>query len=377
MSQRQRLEELPLFLGIEGGGTRTVAILADSADHLLKRVEAGPANLRLLGDTQLVELLRSLADALRQPRAVCIGLAGLRTEADRSRVLKAAASVWPDALRTACADLDTALAAADTLPAGHSLARVLVLSGTGSCCFGRDGGGRTAKIGGWGHLLGDKSSAYEIGLRALKAVVYYYDRDGKWPSLGAQILRALQLNAPHDLIAWTQQAEKKDIAALALEVFAAWGRRDKIAGDILTAAAANLGKDAAHCANRLAPRGALVQFIFAGSVLLKQPRFAKLVSRQLTELWPGARVTKLRSEGAWGAVRLAREAWLRESPGISGRLAGKGARSLPAGERSGDASAETGAPNSTELDTLIPEPTGPSPTEQRNPRSSHLDKMPL
>src|SRR5437899_818016 len=82
--------------------------------------------------------------------------------------------------------------------------RVLVLSGTGSCCFGRTADGRTAKVGGWGHLLGDKGSGYEIGLRALRAVVYYFDRDGEWSGLGQRILRALQLNEPNDLIDWAQ-----------------------------------------------------------------------------------------------------------------------------------------------------------------------------
>ena len=76
---------------------------------------------------------------------------------------------------------------------------MLVLSGTGSCCFGRTWNGKTAKVGGWGHILGDKGSGFEIGLRALKAVVYYYDRDGEWSKLGQRILRKLALNEP-DLV---------------------------------------------------------------------------------------------------------------------------------------------------------------------------------
>ena len=94
-------------------------------------------------------------------------------------------------------------------PGTDTSPRVLVLSGTGSCCFGRTPAGKTAKVGGWGHILGDKGSGFEIGLRALKAVVYYYDRDGVWPRLGERILRALLLNEPDDLIAWVQSAPKK------------------------------------------------------------------------------------------------------------------------------------------------------------------------
>ena len=106
---------------------------------------------------------------------------------------------------------------------------MLVLSGTGSCCYGTTGGGKTAKVGGWGHILGDKGSGYEIGLRALKAVVYYYDCEGKWSSLGQRILRALELNEPNELIGWVQSAGKTEIARLALEVFGSAARRERIA----------------------------------------------------------------------------------------------------------------------------------------------------
>ena len=156
-------------------------------------------------------------------------MAGARTEADRARIRRAAASAWPGAPCYATNDLETALMAADAprLKLGirdlqSQLPKVLVLSGTGSCCFGRRADGRkSVKVGGWGHILGDKGSGFEIGLRALKAVVYYFDRDGEWSSLGRRLLRALLLNEPNDLIGWAQTARKDEVAALAVEVFAA------------------------------------------------------------------------------------------------------------------------------------------------------------
>src|SRR6185503_11734119 len=42
------------FLGIDGGGTRTVALLSSDDGHILRRIEAGPANVKLLTDAQLV-----------------------------------------------------------------------------------------------------------------------------------------------------------------------------------------------------------------------------------------------------------------------------------------------------------------------------------
>ena len=70
----------------------------------------------------------------------------------------------------------------------------ILIAGTGSVLYFKDKNGKILKIGGWGHVLGDHGSAYQIGLNAVKAIVGHFDREGRWPKLGAQLLRALQLN---------------------------------------------------------------------------------------------------------------------------------------------------------------------------------------
>ncbi len=379
-----------VLLGIECGGTRTVAeawVFDGAADKAAPgpRRESGPANLRLVNDRQLARHFRALASGLPRPAALAIGMAGARTEADRARIRRAAATVWPDVPCHATNDLETALMAAGESRAEsrgsrargrQRTVRVLVLSGTGSCCFGRTADGRTAKVGGWGHILGDKGSGFEIGLRALKAVVYYLDRDGEWSLLGRSILRKLQLNEPNDLIGWAQQAGKTEIAALAVEVFHAWAKRDPIAADILAGAADSLARDAASCARKLARAGAEVQFVLAGSVLLKQPRFAQLVGRKLKPLWPRAILTPLKRDSVWGAVELARQefkvqgsTWRGPSP-LPSPLQGK---RVPEG-RVRDA-ARGKPPDPSDLISLSS--LALSPTEQRHPRSMNLDRLPL
>jgi hypothetical protein len=49
--------------------------------------------------------------------------------------------------------------------------QVLIVSGTGSGCYGKALTGNGVKVGGWGHVLGDKGSGYDIGLPALEAVI--------------------------------------------------------------------------------------------------------------------------------------------------------------------------------------------------------------
>ncbi len=341
-----------------------MALLADSAGRLLDRFETGPANLRLLSDVQLVERLQEVKQALSTAAAVGIGLAGARTAEDRARILRAAAAVWPGIPCHATNDLETALTAA-RVPAGPAVAaRVLILSGTGSCCYGQDQRGRSAKVGGWGQILGDKGSGFEIGLRALKAVVYDFDRDGVWPKLGGRVLHALQLNEPEELVGWVQGADKASIARLAVEVFAAASQGDRIARDILAGAAATLAADGAACAARLARRGARIQFVLAGSVLLQQPGFARRVATALKQAWPGAVVAPLERPSVWGAVELARRVVVAGRTAVPVAVARTGGKARP--------SVASSLP-----DWPVAEAVRLSPTEQRNPASAQLDKMPL
>ena len=362
----------PLFLGIDGGGTRTIALLADSAGRALGRLEAGPANLKLLTDAQLTRHFRAIAAAFPQPAAIGIGLAGAWAEPDRRRIRLAAAKAWPGIPCYAAHDLETTLAAAGTTGPPR-LTRVLVLSGTGSCCYGANPAGLTAKVGGWGHLLGDQASGYEIGLEALKSVARHYDETSSWPKLGARLLGALRLNEPHDLIDWAQAASKADLAALAPEVFQAWRAGDALASRILNAAACRLAADAAHCARKLATPGSPVRFVLAGGVLLKQPAFRKGLARQLRRVWPRARVAPLRREGVWGAIELARRMTEREE---GGQRAGAGERTRGGRNLSGRTAASAVGPSASTLDPL-PTTAALSPTEERNPRSMKLDELPL
>ncbi|MBI3416286.1 MAG: N-acetylmuramic acid 6-phosphate etherase [Verrucomicrobia bacterium] len=357
MNQQAASRNEPLVLGIECGGTRTVALLARGT-QTIQRIEGGPANLRLVSDTQLLRHFRQFRRALPCPDALGIGMAGARTSDDLARILRCAGKLWPRVPCWTGHDLEVGLAAAEKTRA-NVRARVLVLSGTGSCCFGQSTTGQTAKIGGWGHILGDKGSGFEIGLRALKAVVFYLDRDDEWSALGQRILRALQLNEPNDLIGWVQRASKTEIAALAPAVFAAVAERDRIASDILKGAAHSLAKDAASCARRVAKASQRVEFIFAGGVLLRQPRFAQSVKTELRKLWPAAVARQLKRESVWGAVELARAEFASRQR--TPRLRESTDMMSPAEKR--------------RPEIFVPLTASLSPTEQRHPRSMNLDKL--
>lgn len=338
------------LLGIEGGGTRTSALLVEGTDTVLASFAVGPGNLKLLNGEELGALLTSIRNQLpTQPDRIGIGMAGVRSASDRERLSRAVATIWPGVPSVVGDDLILALEAGEW-PADCT-AQVLQLSGTGSCCLGRHRGGASVKIGGRGHIIGDRGSACDIAVHALRSTVTISDIDADWPRLGADMVAFLQMNDPESLIEWSMTASKAEIASLAQVVFeAAATRQDDIAVAILRRASERLSKDAVHCAARVAKPGEKVQFLLNGSTLLKNGWFADEVTAKILAARPGSEVVRLARPGTWGAIAMARQAGTQAEPKTINAIESK--------------------PNSWR-------PVASAPTEGRNPKSAGFAEMPL
>jgi len=97
---------------------------------------------------------------------VGLGLSGAAKASDRRRIRAGGGRGLPGVRAGLANDLDTALAAAELdAPDAAPVTRVVMISGTGSCSFGRNARGRRVK-GRWlGAFVGDRGSGYEIALR--------------------------------------------------------------------------------------------------------------------------------------------------------------------------------------------------------------------
>lgn len=358
------------LLGIEAGATRTTARWeSDDATQALEQVFPA-ANLQLLDDPTLVARLSEIGRRFPHPRALALGMAGTRTPADRERLQRAIARVWPSIPCHATHDLDLALAADDAADAADAaradaprphVPTVLVLSGTGSCCYGRSRQGETVKVGGWGHWLGDEGSGFDLALRALRGVVRELDQRQRWGPLGVNLLAHLQLNHPDALIPWMGQAAKSDVAALAPVVLDA-AATDPLARAVVHDSAQALALAAQACARRLGVLRGQVRFLLAGSVLLQSTRFARQLTGRLHTEFPQATVVRLARSGAVGAVRLARQLLPQPTPPLPPSRPPT-TPPVPAARRS--ARPQRFVPDSTQL----------SPTEERNLRSMNLDQL--
>ena len=347
-----------IILGIEGGGTRTSVLLVDSAtDTVLTRLTLGPGNLHLLSGDALGDRLEEIRrDLPVTPERIGIGFAGVRSEGDRERLTAAVARTWPGVPAVVTDDLILAL---EAVPWREDCdAQVLLVSGTGSCCLGRHRNGSVVKVGGRGHVIGDRGSSCDIALHALRSIVTISDIHADWPPLGADILTFLQMNEPEALIEWSSVASKTELASLARVVFAAAAsRQDEIALAILNRAAERLSKDTVTCAARIAKRGQKVQFVLNGSVLLKNPVFGEEVIARIRGAWPEGEITPLESPGVWGAVRMAG----RKDVEVS---------TLSSVSDTHPAGGFHGAPQNWR-------PVSASPTELRHPKSTNFSDLAL
>ncbi len=354
-----------IILGIEGGGTRTSALLVDSAsDAVLKTISAGPGNLRLLSGEALTALLAQIREQIPvAPDRIGIGFAGVRSGADRDRLTRAVARCWPDVPAVVSDDLILALEAAEWR--SDCAAQVLILSGTGSCCLGRHRSGATVKVGGRGHIIGDRGSSCDLAMHTLRSIVAISDHHGVWPSLGADILSFLQMNDPESLIEWSMSASKAELASIAQVVFeAAATRQDEIAVPILRRMTYRLSKDAVDWAARIAKPDEKVQFVLNGSVLLKNPHFADGVIERIREARPESEIARLARPSVWGAIEMARGLCAEPEGGTrrSARVSALDTQSASAAE--------------TRAERRVP-PVSAAPTESRNPKSAHLSDMPI
>ncbi len=168
-------------LGIDGGGSRTRALLCDTLGQIIGQGLSGGTNPRT---STTGELKAHLQEAIEQATrsidsskilAAHFGLAGAGDAGTRAKVQAITKELLcEETTRTIGNDLEIALVGGLGSKAG-----IVLVAGTGSACYGRTCDGRSAKCGDWGDLVDDVGSGSWIGLRALQVCVR--QADGRLP----------------------------------------------------------------------------------------------------------------------------------------------------------------------------------------------------
>ncbi len=160
-----------LIIGVDGGGTRTRVRIANAQGEILGDGEAGTSNLHAQGmEAAQEELRKAIASAfdhagiqVQKVPAACLGLSGVGRPAERAEWTTWAEEHVAHQVRV-INDGEIVLAAGTPENWG-----VALVAGTGSIAWGKTRTGKIARAGGWGFLMGDEGSSYDLARQALRA----------------------------------------------------------------------------------------------------------------------------------------------------------------------------------------------------------------
>ena len=304
-----------LVIGVDGGGSKTAAILAklddDGVAHIIGRGRGGPSNLRLAGKEQsLTSLNRAIDEAMDE--------AGVYGQPLNYAVLALAGSTSPDVQRDVSEwaeqrqlshQVEIVHDAAPVLAIGtrngHGIALII---GTGSVAVGVDSSGKSAMKGGWGHWFGDKGSGFYLGYKALAAVAEASDEIGPETILSGLVLESLGTLDARNILekVFSGEDARREIAALAPVVLDAAEENDAVALRILNGAVKEARKlVVAVCkALELDQPYALA---LAGGVICSSKRFRDELSIQLAQVQPPPGTIKLVDKPVMGCLEIARQ----------------------------------------------------------------------
>ena len=225
----------PYFLGIDGGGTKTVFVLCDSRGDIQAEHHAGSADYRQIGIEGMKKLLTDgikalngelekkcppvltdageTADLADMLEGVCFGVPNYTEIAGMDALINAmVCSLFPGERTLLVNDSEVGWAGSLAMEPGINL-----VSGTGSISFGRNEEGKTATVGGWSDFFSDEGSCHWLGMKCLE--LFSKEADGRIPK-GAlyQIVRDhFYLQDDKDIIQvvdTTYRPHRADIASL-------------------------------------------------------------------------------------------------------------------------------------------------------------------
>ena len=309
-----------LLAGLDAGQTSTRCRVSQwtGSQWLIVGEGTGPgvSHLAAAGGVELFQqavrnsvsaaLAASDGDALD---AVVIGASGIEQgtplQDQASALLAEALAVAPhQALATG--DERTALRGA--FPDG---AGIVVISGTGTICVGRDGNGLEHRCGGWGWRLDGAGAAFDLGHHALQLSLHM--ADGRLPDhpLRRTLWQALGCHSSVEVKATVVQPNfgPADLAALAphVDIAASEGLED--AQRILDRSAEALVAMVNAVATAL--QLTVPAVVPHGGALLHLPRFRATVDQRLSERMPQARWCPAAGDACDGALQLAQDLVIR------------------------------------------------------------------
>jgi N-acetylglucosamine kinase-like BadF-type ATPase len=223
-------------IGIDGGGTKTAAVILNRQGQVLGYGEGGPSTYGIVPDavtqTSIADAARAAAEmaGIRPANfsAAFLGLGNVVSEMDRAAVREIALALGLTQNGLIGVDHDIRIALAGGLSGRPG---IVVIAGTGTSCFGVNQAGASWRSGGWGPLIDDEGSSYWLGIQTMRAAVLDYDGRGERTLLTQLVCERLALKQMDELMNRLYAADmtRTQIAAMSPLVFDAVAQGDAVA----------------------------------------------------------------------------------------------------------------------------------------------------
>ncbi|MCO7128049.1 hypothetical protein NIE88_20100 [Sporolactobacillus shoreicorticis] len=232
-----------LYLAIDGGGTKTDAVLFNSTGTIISRTIGSGTNPNGMSFNEVTLHFKKLFanlllnNSIKEIKGCFAGLSG----SDHPKLIKKLA----DCLREACPlpihHLIVGNDGMNALWSGTNGASGLVMiAGTGSIVYGIKHNGASFRIGGWGYLFGDEGSGYSIGREAIRHVLMTFDHREQTTSLTIALSNYFDVSVISDIVPIVYKCSKDIIAGLVPIISREAEQGDHLAKQILSDASKEL-----------------------------------------------------------------------------------------------------------------------------------------
>lgn len=302
----------PYVLGVDGGGTKTRAVVADSRGEVIGHGHSGPSNPLRVGVSDSTVAVREAVERAcldagirRQDLSAAeVGLAGVKREDIRERMRAALSAELGIESLEVVTDAVIALHGATEGKPG-----LVVIAGTGSICCGVNARGRRACAGGWGPVAGDEGSGSWIARRALQAVARATDGRGRKTSLTEAAREYFKVERAEDLstAVYAPNMTNNRIAGFGRHVIDAAKRRDAVAREIIEEAGRELAGAALAVVKKLKMERERFQLAYVGGVFAAGNLILEPLREELARVAPRAFIAPPVLAPAEAAARMASE----------------------------------------------------------------------
>lgn len=296
------------LIGIDGGGTKTKAVVTKENGEIVCGLQAGASNFQRVGADGIRAVAEDILSQLSKKKKIsrqeincwALGLAGAGRVEDQEAVRQAVASLGFEDMVSVQSDAYIALMGAFAGNTG-----VIVIAGTGSICFGLDEKGTLHRSGGWGYLLGDEGSGFFIGHQSVLAALKDQDGRGEHTALKKEVEQALKLTSIDQIVRKMyieNEVQKEDIAGLAPLVFKCAHEGDEVAQKIVAQTAAEIAKMIAAVGKKMGKEGNRLDVAHIGSIFKQKDILLPQITQHLSSHFSEITIEEPRFEPAIGAV---------------------------------------------------------------------------